>query len=107
MSQEGYLLGASIFRASQAGDILRVKELITRGVSVNRTNAYGCNALHYAVKHAADCATRVARGGEEQISDGVKVRRASSYAEKSRNRCHNNIVVSKCRQKFGAACSVC
>ncbi|CAN0421908.1 unnamed protein product, partial [Ectocarpus sp. 13 AM-2016] len=48
MSQEGYLAGASIFRASQTGDILRVKELISRGVDVNRTNAYGCVALHYA-----------------------------------------------------------
>ncbi|CAM9311106.1 unnamed protein product, partial [Ectocarpus sp. 6 AP-2014] len=73
MSQEGYLAGASIFRASQIGDILRVKELISRGVDVNRTNAYGCVALHYAVKHAADCAAVVARGGDTAGVDRSKI----------------------------------
>ncbi|CAM9591645.1 unnamed protein product [Ectocarpus sp. 12 AP-2014] len=73
MSHEGYLAGASIFRASQTGDIIRVKELISRGVDVNRTNAYGCVALHYAVKHAAECAAVVARGGDTTGVDQSKI----------------------------------
>lgn len=73
MSQEGRVSGASIFRASQTGDILRVKELISRGVSVNRANLYGCVPLHYAVKHAAECAAAVARGGDGASADQSKV----------------------------------
>ncbi|CAN0207243.1 unnamed protein product, partial [Ectocarpus sp. 12 AP-2014] len=73
MLQEGYLAGASIFRASQTGDILRVKELVSRGVDVNRTNAYGCVALHYAVKYAAECAAVVARGGDTTGVDQSKI----------------------------------
>lgn len=90
ISPEGYLLGASIFRASQTGDISRVKELIMRGVSVNLTNVYGCNPLHYAVKHATDCAMVVARGEEEPVSDGAKVCHNGSDAKTSRNQCHTN-----------------
>lgn len=67
------MAGASIFRASQTGDILRVKELVTRGIPVNRPNAYGCVALHYAVKNAADCATVVARGGDTAGDESSKV----------------------------------
>lgn len=73
MSQEGCVSGASIFRASQTGDILRVKELISRGISVNRPNPYGCVPLHYAVKHAAECAAVVARGGDGATADQSKV----------------------------------
>lgn len=65
--------GASIFRASQTGDILRVKKLIMKGTSVNCPNAYGCVPLHYAVKNAAECATVVARGGREQGAQESKV----------------------------------
>lgn len=79
MSQEGQMAGASIFRASQTGDILRVKELIARGVQVNRANAYGCVPLHYAVRNAAECAAIVARGSEETSRDGSKVRPVSLY----------------------------
>eukprot|EP00903_Cladosiphon_okamuranus_P005470 g5455.t1 len=74
MSKEGRVSGASIFRASQIGDILRVKELISRGVSVNRANPYGCVPLHYAVKHAAECAAVVARGGDGAAADQSKIR---------------------------------
>lgn len=74
MSQEGRVSGASIFRASQTGDILRVKELISQGVSVNVANPYGCVPLHYAVKHAAECAVVVARGGDGAAADQSKVR---------------------------------
>ena len=73
MSQEGHVAGASIFRASQTGDILRVKELVRRGTPVNRPNAYGCVALHYAVKNAADCTTVVARGGDTAGDEASKV----------------------------------
>lgn len=76
MSQEGHVAGASIFRASQIGDILRVKELISRGVGVNHANPYGCVALHYAVKHAAESAAVVARGGDGAAADQSKVRYA-------------------------------
>lgn len=82
MSQEGFLSGASIFHASQIGDIMRLKELIAQGVSVNRANAYGCIPLHYAVKNAAECAAVVARGGDEINSDGAKVRHLSSALQK-------------------------
>lgn len=67
------MAGASIFRASQTGDILRVKELVTRGIPVNRPNAYGCVALHYAVKNAAECATVLARGGDTAGVEASKV----------------------------------
>lgn len=67
------MAASSIFRASQTGDILRVKELIGRGFPVNRPNAYGCIALHYAAKSAAECATVVARGGDEPGADEAKV----------------------------------
>lgn len=74
MSKEGIVAGASIFRASQTGDILRVKELISRGIPVNRPNVYGCTALHYAVKNAAECAKVVAHGGDETGAGGSKVK---------------------------------
>ena len=73
MLQEGHVTGASIFRACQTGDILRVKELVTRGIPVNRPNVYGCVALHYAVKNAAECATIVARGGYTAGVEASKV----------------------------------
>lgn len=66
-------MGASIFRASQTGDILRVKDLIAQGVHVNRTNAYGCVPLHYAVKSAAECALIVARGSDDMTTTESKV----------------------------------
>lgn len=72
MSQDS-IDGASIFCASKAGDILRVKELISRGVDVNGTNAYGCAPLHYAAKNAADLAMVVARGSDETTDDHSKV----------------------------------
>lgn len=72
-SQDGHMDGASIFRASQTGDIVRVKELVARGTPVNRANAYGCVSLHYAVKNAADCATAVARGSDDPEADRSKV----------------------------------
>ncbi|CAM9471343.1 unnamed protein product [Scytosiphon promiscuus] len=74
MSQAGQVAGASIFRACQTGDILRVKHLISRGVGVNRANSYGCVALHYAVKHAAESAAVAARGGDGAAADQSKVR---------------------------------
>lgn len=66
------MAGASIFRASQTGDIFRVKELVSRG-QLSRQNRYGCTALHYAVKHAAECAVVVARGGDGTAADQSKV----------------------------------
>lgn len=87
MSQEGHVAAASIFRASQIGDILRVKELISRGVGVNRTNPYGCVALHYAVKRAAESAALVARGGDGAEADQSK---ASSGVIAVRNRYYGN-----------------
>lgn len=75
MSQAGQVAGASIFRACQTGDILRVKHLVSRGVGVNRANSYGCVALHYAVKHAAESAAVAARGGDGAAADQSKVRR--------------------------------
>lgn len=73
MSHEDSIDGASIFCASKAGDILRVKELISRGVDVNGTNAYGCAPLHYAAKNAADLALVVVRGYDETTDDRSKV----------------------------------
>ncbi|CAM9623267.1 unnamed protein product, partial [Hapterophycus canaliculatus] len=74
MSPAGQVAGASIFRACQTGDILRVKHLVSRGVGVNRANSYGCVALHYAVKHAAESAAVAARGGDGAAADQSKIR---------------------------------
>lgn len=73
--------GATIFRASQTGDIIRVKELVGRGVPINRANVYGCVSLHYAVKNAAECATVVARESNDPDADGSKVTRERTRAK--------------------------
>ncbi len=78
MSQQGRVAGASIFRACQTGDIFRVKELVSRGY-LSRRNPYGCTALHYAVKHAAECAVVVARGGDGTAADQSKVCRRDEF----------------------------
>lgn len=65
-SEEDAAAGASIYRACQMGDILRVNEILRRGFPPNQPNAYGCVALHYAVKNAALCAEVVARGVHDE-----------------------------------------
>lgn len=74
MSTDGYVADASIYSASQTGDILRVKHLVSRGFPVNHPNTYGCLALHYAVKNAAECAKAVARGGDGPGAPESKVK---------------------------------
>lgn len=64
--------GASIYRACQMGDILRVKEILLEGFPPNEPNAYGCVALHYAVKNVALCAEVLARGVHDE-DDEAKV----------------------------------
>ncbi|CAM9418210.1 unnamed protein product [Chrysoparadoxa australica] len=73
-TQDFSIGGPSIYRACQCGNIMRIKELVRKGAPVNRANAYGCTALHYAVKHAADSARVVAKGGSTANAVGAKVK---------------------------------